>query len=307
MTKPLRHLPRRLVCSCQLLLPLVICLFAVCNADAQSGSTGVMPGTIFDTGSGGGVVGNLSDAGGFVQTSGQSCQGHSFHGGNFGASNGFFGRGSGGIAGNNPRSGKLFGQGLNGARPNGLFGSDWSRTVTVFGGWNQVVDFFQETSGTEVFDDDFAVGLAIGRRHNSMLRSEFEFTYRSNDEIESPTGPAPILEDSVNVYSVMKNFFFDFGNEYSTVRPYVGIGIGYSYIDTDFTSTSGLDIDEYSAFSWQPIAGVAFRMNQVTHAFFEYRYFATTDLDIFENGVLSTTRESSYDAHNLFVGLRFEF
>ena len=306
MTKPLRHLPCRLVYSRLLFLPVAICLLVVCNANAQSGSSGVMPGTIFDTGSGGGVVGNFSDAG-FVGSGGGFGQGTtSFHGGQFGASNGFFSRGSGGVPGNNPRSGKLFGQGLNGARPNGLFGSDWSRTVTVFGGWNRIGDFFQETNGDDVFDDDFAVGFAVGRRHNRMLRSEFEFTFRTNDEDQSPTG-TPILEDSIEVYSVMKNFFFDFGFQNSRVRPYVGIGIGYSYLDTDFVSASGLDIDEYSAFSYQPIAGLSFQLSQVTHAFFEYRYFGTTELDIFQNGQLSTDLESSYDAHNLFVGLRFEF
>jgi len=305
MTKPLRRLPCQSFCSRLLFLPIAICVLVVCNVDAQSGSSGVMPGTIFDTGSSG-IGGNFSD-GGFIGSGGGFPQGQSFHGGQFGASNGLFSRGSGGLPGNNPRSGKLFGQGLRGARPNGLFGSDWSRTVTVFGGWNQIVDFFEEPGGEKLFDDDFAVGFAIGRRHNSLLRSEFEFTYRSNDEVESTTGPTPILEDSIDVYSVMKNFFFDFGNQYARARPYVGIGIGYSYIDTDFTAASGLDIDEYSAFSWQPIAGISFRLNQVTNAFFEYRYFATTDLDIFESGTLSTTRESSYDAHNLFVGLRFEF
>lgn len=203
------------------------------------------------------------------------------------------------------------GNGIKGARPDGLFGSDWTRTVTGFGGWNRIADFLQEDTNTDVFDDDFAVGLAIGRRHNSHFRSEFEFAYRSNDEqlpVDFGVGlpVPPLLGESADVYSIMKNFFIDFGNEYSRFRPYVGIGLGYSFLDTDFFPGSGLELDSESAFAWQPIGGVSMQLGAITHAFVEYRYFNTAEFDIIESGV-DNGLSGNYGAHNLFVGLRFEW
>ena len=151
--------------------------------------------------------------------------------------------------------------------------------------------------------------MCIRDRHNVHFRSEFEFTYRSNDEQAIDIGgvPAPLLlDESADVYSIMKNFFYDFGNQYSRFRPYLGIGLGYSYLDTDFATGSGVAIDDESAFAWQPIGGVATQINQVTHAFFEYRYFGTSDFELTEAGVESQ-RSGNYNSHNLFFGLRFEW
>jgi len=175
----------------------------------------------------------------------------------------------------------------------GLFAPDFDLTANVFGGWNRIVGLGDIGDS---FDDDFAVGIAYGRRHSERLRSEFEFTYRSNDA--NTFG-------SVDVYSIMKNFLVDIETPYEYVSPYVGIGIGYANIDSDFDSLSGISVDNAGAFAFQPIAGVSLEMLERKFLYFEYRYFSTTDLGV---SVFDTAFEGvNYQAHNLFMGLRFEF
>lgn len=252
---------------------------------------------------------------GFGGGRGIGGRGFGMTGGNFGLNAG--GRGLGSIAGgfnggipdpNRPHLGNRIGigTGVAGARPNGLFGSEWLRTVTLFGGWNRIGDFLQTGTDNELFDDDLAVGIAIGRRHNKNFRSEFEFTFRTNDEVVLDDSAPRLLDQSADVYSIMKNFFVDFGNQNSRIRPYVGIGIGYSYLNTEFNSLSGIEVDGQSAFAWQPIGGVSMQLGAIAHAFVEYRYFGTADFDFTEFGSESL-RDGSYGANNLFVGVRFEW
>lgn len=177
----------------------------------------------------------------------------------------------------------------------GLFAPDFDLTANLFGGWNRITGL-GDTGIAESFDDDFAVGFAYGRRHSNRLRSEFEFTYRSN-EAESL--------GEVQVYSIMKNFLLDIQLPNRFARPYFGIGIGYANVDTDFATASGINVENSGSFAFQPIAGVSLRLKEQLFYYFEYRYFSTTDLGV---SVLGTPLEDvSYNTHNLFMGLRAEF
>ena len=176
----------------------------------------------------------------------------------------------------------------------GLFAPDFDLTANVFGGWNRIVGL---GDAGENFDDDFAVGVAYGRRHSERLRSEFEFTYRSND--------ADMI-GSVDVYSIMKNVLVDLElPNHEFVSPYIGIGIGYANVDPDLDPLSGISVDNAGAFAYQPIAGVSLELLERQFCYFEYRYFATTDLGVSDNN--TALDDVNYDAHNLFFGLRAEF
>ena len=158
-----------------------------------------------------------------------------------------------------------------------------------------------------MFDDDFAVGFAYGRRHNERLRSEFEFTYRSNEstaDVIPLSIPEPLLGE-IRVLSIMKNFIIDIETPNSFANPYVGIGIGYANVDTDFNPGSGVIVDNAGSFAWQPIGGVSVQLTEKANFYVEYRYFATTDLEISQFGV--PQENDTYSAHDLFVGMRFEF
>jgi opacity protein-like surface antigen len=189
----------------------------------------------------------------------------------------------------------------------GLFAPDFELTASVFGGWNRIVGFGADSDGSNVFDDDFAVGIAYGRRHNNRLRSEFEFTYRSNEstaEVLPAVIPAP-LTGEVRVLSIMKNFIIDIEVPSEFFKPYVGIGVGYANVDADFNRDSGVVLQNSSSFAWQPIGGVSLQLTEIANFYVEYRYFSTTDLEVTQFGELQDN--STYNAHDLFMGMRFEF
>ncbi|QEG22417.1 outer membrane protein [Mariniblastus fucicola] len=189
----------------------------------------------------------------------------------------------------------------------GLFAPDFELTASVFGGWNRIVGLGPDSADDGNFDDDLAVGFAYGRRHNKRLRSEFEFTYRSNEASADVIGasmPQPLLGE-VQVYSIMKNFVIDIEVPSQFATPYVGIGIGYAHFDADFNRSSGVVLENSSSFAWQPIGGVSLQLTERAFYYIEYRYFSTTELEVTQFG--SDVEGVTYSAHNLFMGLRFEF
>ena len=190
----------------------------------------------------------------------------------------------------------------------GLFAPDFELTASAFGGWNRIAGFGPDSQGDNIFDDDLAVGFAYGRRHSKRLRSEFEFTYRSNDATAPEVFPAVIpgpLTGTVEAYSIMKNIVFDIEMPSRFLSPYVGIGIGYAYVDADFNRESGVELANTSSFAYQPIGGVSLKLTERLNYYVEYRYFSTTDLEITQLGEVQ--ENSSFNAHNLFMGLRAEF
>lgn len=216
----------------------------------------------------------------------------------------------------------------NAERPlGGLFAKGFTRTMTLLGGWNfansidanqsaidPLLGFSLPTADSIDLDDGYAISFAFGRRHSHRLRSEIELAVRENDlSINSPTGALENLfqsaivdgtvanrqEDSVRAYSVMKNFIFERDNA-SRFTPYVGAGLGWSYLDVEAPS-AGID-EGIGAFSYQGIGGVATRLNKATDFIVEYRFLSTSNVD------LETADQSVvYRTHNLFMGLKLEY
>ena len=145
----------------------------------------------------------------------------------------------------------------------GLFAPGFTRTLTVLGGVNfpsaGVEDSLAESpaTGLPLFaigpppfpaprtldDSGYALSFAFGRRHSRKLRSEIEVALRGNDINQSFfDGSSTSEEDdgSVNAISILKNFIFEFEND-SLFTPYVGVGIGVSYIDIEFGEATSID------------------------------------------------------------------
>lgn len=216
----------------------------------------------------------------------------------------------------------------NARRPlGGLFAKGFTRTATLLGGWNftNAIDadreFFDPIPGFEIpfpipidTQTGYAISFAFGRRHNHRLRSEIEIAIRQNDlesgnlsgesvDFFQPSFSDGIIandeDDQVRTYSVMKNFIFEFQNA-SRFTPYVGAGLGWSYLDIESTS---IGIDEgVGAFSYQGIGGVATTLNKATDLIVEYRFLGTSR-------VVSDSLDQTivYQAHNLFLGLKLEY
>ena len=211
----------------------------------------------------------------------------------------------------------------------GLFAPGFTRTLTVLGGVNfpsaGVEDSLAESpaTGLPLFaigpppfpaprtldDSGYALSFAFGRRHSRKLRSEIEVALRGNDINQSFfDGSSTSEEDdgSVNAISILKNFIFEFEND-SLFTPYVGVGIGVSYIDIEFGEATSIDgeatfQDGEGAFSYQAIGGVATKLNSFSDFVIEYRFLGTSEIDF--DGLNDTF---AYNTSTLFLGAKFEY
>jgi opacity protein-like surface antigen len=209
----------------------------------------------------------------------------------------------------------------------GLFASSFTRTLTVLGGFNFLSegpsDQIENFAGN-VDDSGYAISFAFGRRHSHSLRSEIEVAFRSNDisdsevtieSIATSTEAIGIVgsigadqeeDGSVNSTSLMKNFFIDFNNN-TRLTPYLGAGLGLSYVDIEFGASSSADgepsfQDGEGLFSYQAIGGVAAEVNSFTDFVVEYRFLGTSEVEF--DGL---DESLSYNTSTLFLGVKFEY
>jgi opacity protein-like surface antigen len=173
----------------------------------------------------------------------------------------------------------------------------------------------------------YTVGGAVGARFLEFLRGEINLSWRESDVDRMPLngGPSPASGD-VGLFAAMANVYGDLDLDDWVVIPYAGVGIGYGLIVLDAESDAkGIPranhIDaKQSVFAWNVMAGVTYPYTEITTFTFGYRYIATTDpkfKDRIEGVEPSTTAnpngrgtrflDSEYDAHELMLGVRFNF
>lgn len=218
----------------------------------------------------------------------------------------------------------------NAERPlGGLFAPGFTRTLTVLGGANYPSDGVLENdfvsilpasglsplSERSIDDSGYAISFAFGRRHSHKLRSEIEVAFRSNDINQlSNTSISgnnlgviqPQEDGSVNATSIMKNFIREFNNN-SLFTPYVGAGLGLSYIDVEFGEANSSDGEATfqngeAIFSYQAIGGVATKLNSWSDFIIEYRFLGTSEIEF---GSLNDS--FAYNTSTLFLGATFEY
>ena len=221
----------------------------------------------------------------------------------------------------------------NAQRPlGGLFAPNFTRTLTLLGGVNfltqETTDNFSPGAfsgptipGTsllsiepntlpEVDKNGYALSFAFGRRHSHKLRSEIEIAVRGNDINQVYNFGQPVedkKDGTITATSLMKNFILDFNNN-SRFTPYVGAGLGISYINLEYGEASSVDGEPTesggeSLFSYQAIGGVATQLNSFADFIVEYRFLGTSEGDF--DGL--PRRDVSYNASSLFLGVKFEY
>ena len=213
----------------------------------------------------------------------------------------------------------------------GLFAPGFTRTLTVLGGFNfpsegvddifeqdfaivPVESLFSPPPARSLDDTGYAISFAFGRRHSRKLRSEIEVAFRSNEITQTSPFSADIIDSfdsevsdgSVSATSLMKNFIRDFDNN-SLFTPYVGFGIGLSYIDVEFgeaISPSGEAIfqEGEALFSYQAIGGVTTKLNSFSDFVVEYRFLGTSEIEF-----AGLSDALAYNTSTLFMGLKFEY
>ena len=205
--------------------------------------------------------------------------------------------------------------------------------LSIFGGLNQLDDLTGQspadgaTSSSFDLDDGLGFGFALGQYQGYNLRTEFEYSYRSNDvdqiTLSQNAGNALTLNDfdlngELTAHAGMGNLIWQFRGRHSRwVRPYVGAGAGFAFFNADF-SRLGQDIiangnDGDSTFAYQLFGGINAQLTKRMDVFLEYRYFAAdslrleTDFANVTGDVGSVLEDYDYEANNVFFGVRLKF
>jgi len=174
------------------------------------------------------------------------------------------------------------------------------------------IQFF---GSTRPEDAGYFFGGAFGFRVGGNIRTELQVGYR-NSEVEdmSVQGEPSFADDStVSLFSVMANGYYDFElPDLEPVTPWVGFGIGWGMPRLDGRNASGpnqLSVDDTDGvFVYNAMAGITLEVSDTTDLTLGYRYIATTDFDVrgTQSGLLQRF-EYEFDAHEAYVGIRFNF
>ena len=130
------------------------------------------------------------------------------------------------------------------------------------------------------------VGMTLVESDTIDQIIELEVAYISADE----------MGVSVDVTPRMVNYKLAFKTE-SSLTPYIGIGIGMSWVDV-----SGYGIsDDDTVFTYQAIAGLDYALNESISLVLGYRYFSLEDAELFD------TSFGDLDDSVIEAGVRFRF
>ncbi len=155
-------------------------------------------------------------------------------------------------------------------------------------------------------------GGAVGAKFFEYFRSELQIGYRSTDvQNISVQGEPSGTSGDLGLLSIMANGYFEMEIA-EGFSPFVGVGIGWGMPRLDAQNKPGpqqLSIDDTdSVFVFNAMAGGSYALSDVTDVSLGYRYIQTEDISY--KSTIGTTAQRmnfEYDAHEVYVGLRFNF
>lgn len=178
----------------------------------------------------------------------------------------------------------------------------------------------------ESLDDTAVIGIGVGYRFNEYFRSDvtLDYEFQSNFEGNAPCGacgvggtPSFSTETAdIDVWTVLWNAYFDLGT-WNAFTPYIGGGIGASYVNVDgirFSNPDGTSGsypgDGHWSFSWALMAGASYAFNPNLSLDAGYRYLNIGDGYSATFSTAGATAKIKYEdlqAHEIRVGLRYTF
>ena len=168
----------------------------------------------------------------------------------------------------------------------------------------------------EDMEDTYMVGVGAGYKVNDYFRADLTLDYEGAARF---TGKSPCAAPcaltytnegaDVEAWTALVNGYIDLGT-YSGLTPYVGAGVGASYLMTsDGRSSDGSTYsgDNTWNFAWALMAGASYAMTEQLSLDVGYRYL---DLGDAKTGLIGTTPNTHIDieditAHEIRVGLRY--
>ena len=183
----------------------------------------------------------------------------------------------------------------------------WYAAVGAGGAWNSDRTLSGGgVSATVSTKTGLTANGAFGRYLDDLrvLRVEVETLYDRSDV--SNINGAHASGDVSNV-GLMFNFLYDIHTDSSWI-PYLGGGIGYSWVSYNDISQNGVTAldDSNSAFSWQFKGGIAYQFNPSMAITLGYRFYQTNNLSFNDPSGLSV-KTGGTKIQNAELGFRFHF
>ena len=161
----------------------------------------------------------------------------------------------------------------------------------------------KDSSGIKISSDiepGYMIGAEVGRwDHDGRMGLEINFRGSSIDHL-SLLGVTVPSDGDVKMISLMGTFMRYLNTDTDDViRPYIGAGLGMSYMDVDL----GFGIsDDDTVFTWQINLGAEFgNPNNGPIVFVGYELMGTEDINI------EGTNVGDILIHNIEFGVRFNF
>ncbi len=168
----------------------------------------------------------------------------------------------------------------------------------------------RSTSGdiyTSKQNEGFTAGGAVGWKLDQLrLELGLDFSNSGIKEIDLNNVPSTTTGGSVENLSGMVRALWDLHTGTNFV-PYIGIGVGASYVRLDHARYNGTTLSDASdtVFAYEPILGINYLVTPDLALGLEYRYFATVDpsFNYAPGGKLGLKNES----HNVLASLTWYF
>lgn len=176
---------------------------------------------------------------------------------------------------------------------------------------------------TAAFDEDTAFSIAGGYSYeantlgNIRIEAEYLATENDTESVNFNGNNFPANGQSVGGSIETKTLFLNVTQEFATssdtFTPYIGVGIGYTDVDSSISYGPTANItDSDNAFAYQVQAGLDVKFTDQLTGFAEYRYVAIDDVDLNRfgggpGGVQNTSQSGDLDFDAISLGLRYNF
>jgi len=186
--------------------------------------------------------------------------------------------------------------------------------IGVFGGYVWTDKAKVESSGTYKFDVDdggmmgFKLGANIPTAPFANIEVEFFHIFSQDISQQIHYSGANYIQAGPDSDVYLNNVMFNLIIRYpaGNIRPYIGVGIGYSKMEIGGTYTALVNGTTYTsrdpsedAFAYQFLAGINYRIDRYFSLDAGYRYFAA-DADV-------SGADISYRANIFTLGLNYHF
>jgi len=142
-----------------------------------------------------------------------------------------------------------------------------------------------------------AVGIGVFNN----FRTELELSHRDHG-LDGASG-------KLNADSAMLNFYYDIPVKFAGFTPYIGAGVGSTWINAkriNTTAAFGEVDDRDQAWAYQGIAGVATDLAPNWKLTLDYRYFSTFNDPDFDSAS-GTKVDGEFTDHTVMLGIRYSF